>query len=61
MINENEKKNPFQAFQQLCENTSLLSPSRHVICHITSFDTPSSKNKKGISSNKNISNKIKKN
>ncbi|CAB4400787.1 unnamed protein product [Rhizophagus irregularis] len=47
IMNENHEENPLQALQQSCENTSLLSPPRHVICRTTSFDTPSSKDKKG--------------
>ncbi|CAG8714107.1 41931_t:CDS:1, partial [Gigaspora margarita] len=35
------------ALQQSCKNTSLISPPWHLICRTTSFDTPSSKNKKG--------------
>ncbi|CAG8597602.1 9468_t:CDS:10 [Ambispora gerdemannii] len=49
MMNENDEENPLQALQQSCENTSILSPPRHVICRTTSFDTPSSKDKKGTS------------
>ena len=59
MMNENDEENPLQALQQSCENTLLLSPPRHVICRTTSFDTPSSKDKKGTSTNKNTSNKAK--
>ncbi|RGB28441.1 hypothetical protein C1646_819106 [Rhizophagus diaphanus] len=58
MMNENDEENPLQALQQSCENNSLLSPPRHVICRTTSFDTPS-KDKKGTSSNKNTPNKAK--
>ncbi|CAG8476978.1 14049_t:CDS:10 [Ambispora leptoticha] len=57
MMNENDEENPLQALQQSCENTSILSPPRHVICRTTSFDTPSSKDKKGTSSNTNTPNK----
>ena len=58
-MNENDEENQLQALQQSCDNTSFLSPPWHVICRTASFDTPSSKDKKGTSTNKNTPNKAK--